>query len=175
MSGLTVIGHTEVSSSGAADITFSSISGNFTDLLLLFGVRGSNNNVSLRFNGSQSGYTSRLIRSSGSGAPSTFLQSGDQMYWMAAIVQNTANTFSNGMIYIPNYTSNTNKMVIAESVSENNETLSYQETTAGIWANTNAITSVSIFFEQGGASFTQFTSATLYGITKGSSGGVTVS
>jgi hypothetical protein len=86
----------------------------------------------------------------------------------------TANTFSNSQLYIPNYKSSNHKRVITETVEENNATGSGQFLYSTTWTGTTAITSITLGV-LGGHNFLTFSSATLYGITAGTSGGVTVS
>jgi hypothetical protein len=76
-------------------------------------------------------------------------------------------------IYIPNYTGSTAKSVSVDGVMENNATYAAAGIIAGLWNDTAAVTSVSISSEV--ATLVQYSSATLYGILKGTSNGVTVS
>ena len=73
----------------------------------------------------------------------------------------TASTFGNAEIYIPNYASSNNKSVSADFVSETNAADAIFGLTAGLWANTSAITSIKL---TPAAAFAQYSTATLYGI-----------
>jgi hypothetical protein len=179
MSAWTVIAHTEVGSGGAANITFSSISSSYTDLLLVYSLRSSRSGelddpVAFTFNSATTNYSERYILGSGSGSPSSgtfatsFLIGG---YMPAASV--TANTFGNGVIYIPNYAGSQAKSVSVDHVHENNATTAYQSISAALWNDSTAISSIVIKGQI--SNLVQYSSATLYGITKGSSGGVSVS
>jgi hypothetical protein len=170
MSAWTVIGHVELTSSNT--ITFSSIPQTYTDLVLLVSDRSdraaSNDALILKLNGSTS--TGRRLYGSGSTVTSTAnpdpLDSADT---------STANSFSNIIFYIANYASTTtNKSWFADGVQENNATSAHQSITAGLYASNSAVTSLSVQPETG-TNLKQYSSATLYGILKGSSGGVTVS
>ena len=90
---------------------------------------------------------------------------------------NTSNTFSSGAMYVPNYRSGTSKSVSIDSVSESNATGTFDwwvNIGANLWADNAAITKITIT-PSGGHNFVQHSSASLYGITAGSSGGVVVS
>ena len=182
MSAWTVIAHTEVGSGGASSIEFTSISGSYTDLLIKCSLRTNRaatfwDWLKLTFNGSATSYSGRVLYGNGAGSVSTDNSGGITTYLQAALINGdtaTASTFANTLIYIPNYSGNTNKSVSADGVTERNATDSFQSIFAGLWSNTNAITSVTLSMQEG-TQFVQYSSATLYGITKGSSGGVTVS
>lgn len=171
-----IIQHQELASAQAS-ITFSSIPQTYTDLCLLLSLRSSNANIFgihyLRFNGSTANYSSRWLEANGS---SVYSGTTTLAAYLGASVGNstTANTFSNIAAYIPNYTSDSAKTVSADTVGENNATTAYQTITASLWNVTNPITSIEVGFD-GASTFLQYSSATLYGITKGSDGIVTVS
>ena len=168
-----LIQHQELGSAQSS-ITFSSIPQTFTDLYLLVSDRNASSNdvaMYVTFNGSTSGYTVRRLIGTGSSALSqTF---SERLIAASGNANYTASTFSNNAIYIPNYTSSSNKTWSSDAVTENNATGSYQQIVAGLWSNTAAITALEIC--PNGGTFAQYTSATLYGITKGSDGITTVS
>jgi hypothetical protein len=178
MSAWTRITHTELSSA-QANIEFTSIPSGYTDLLVLFSLRSSraaeNDAVFVRLNGDTANHTHRFLRGSGSGTGSG-TDSNVGFFYASQGVANTstASTFGNGMIYIPNYTSSANKSASIDGVGENNGTAAWQVLDAGLYASTSAITSIRLYPEIG-PNWMQYSSATLYGILKGSSGGVTVS
>lgn len=171
-----VIQHQELASAQAS-ITFSSIPQTYTDLLLVFSARSNRTSapvdtVRARFNGVTTGYNYRALEGTGSGTSSftsTSFNAG-----IAATDNCTASTFGNSSLYIPNYTSANAKSGSADGVSENNATGANQFLTVSYSTATAAITSIEIAPETG-TQFNQYTSATLFGITKGSSGGVVVS
>jgi hypothetical protein len=86
----------------------------------------------------------------------------------------TANTFSNIGVYLPNYTASTAKSMSTDTVGENNATQAFQTITAALWNVTDPINQITVGFN-GSDNFLQYSSATLYGILKGSDGIVTVS
>jgi hypothetical protein len=115
--------------------------------------------TALRFNGANSGLSSRTLEGSGSAASSLnnvfiYLGSGNG-------ATSTANTFSNIEAYIPNYTSSNQKSVSIDAVGETNGTEIYMQLTAGLWTGTAAITSIEIVPS---GSFVSGSSFYLYGI-----------
>jgi len=173
---ITKIATVEVGSGGATSIDFNSIPGTYTDLYLVLSSRFNNGSSDLKMsiNGSTTTFTGRYLygTSAGSGASASatvgYIGTNNPSTY-------TANTFGSLALTIPNYAGATNKSYSADSVGENNATSSAQIIYAGQWATASAITSLSIYDYNGTGSFVQYSSATLYGILKGSSGGVTVS
>lgn len=150
------------------NIEFTSIPSGYTDLLLRISTRsdaGSTgpNDGKLTFNGSSTGYSSRLLYGTGSGYSSAN-NSGSFLYWAFLTVSTglTSNVFSNNDIYIPNYTSSNNKSVSIDGVIENNATYATQIITAGLWSNSSAITSINLTSDYG--KYVAHSTATLYGI-----------
>lgn len=163
-----------VGSGGASSITFTSIPSTYTDLVLMVNPRsGSSNDILfLRVNGSTSATTSRYMEgnsssvSTGSSTSNTFVRFG------TITSGASANSFSVATAHLPNYTGSSNKMVSIDYVSENNATTAYQTIVAGTYPITDAITSLTI--SNTGGSLAEYSTASLYGILKGS-GGATVS
>ncbi len=171
MSAWTVIAHTELGSASA--ITLSSIPGTYTDLMLVLSIRGASSGFfGINFNGSSSNITSRILY--GNGAATASEARTDTYISYGSGPSETANTFANYQIYIPNYSGSTNKSWSLDGVGENNATTAHQTIQAGLWSQTAAITSLTIN-NFNTTNLAQYSSATLYGITKGSSGGVSVS
>ena len=77
----------------------------------------------------------------------------------------TSSTFGNTEIYIPNYTSSNYKSLYSDSVTENNGTQILLGLNHSLWANTAAITSITIATATGG-NYVQNSSFYLYGILK---------
>lgn len=165
----TLISSVTVGAGGASSITFSAIPGTYTDLCLVLSGRSTNSNyfdgIDIAFNSSTASFTARFLDGSGSGVVSG-------TYTGLTTNGNTAtsNTFGNLQMYIPNYAGSTNKSFSADMVTENNATAADQRIYAGLWSNTSAITSISLTT----TTFAQYSTAYLYGLTKGS-GGATVS
>jgi len=153
-----------VGSGGASSIEFTSIPQTGTDLLLVLSERHSvDGNTRLTFNGSSSGYSMRRLSGTGSSANSNEY-SGVFIYMEGQDASYTSNTFGNSAIYIPNYAGSANKTLSWDSVTENNSTTADQQIIAGAWANTAAITTVTLGLPSG--VFQQNTTASLYIITK---------
>jgi hypothetical protein len=161
-----------VGSGGAANIEFTSIPQTYTDLLVKCSLRQSGYTgvtwdwLKFRFNGSSATvYSSRDLEGNGSNVYSnTFTsQNGMVKLGLANSTTSTSNTFSNNELYIPNYTSSNNKSASGDGVHEDNATAAIAVLGAGLWSNTAAITSITLFPENGTA-WVQYSTATLYGI-----------
>lgn len=74
----------------------------------------------------------------------------------------TANTFTNGMAIIPNYTSSANKPIAVDAVTENNAATAYQDLTANLWSSASAITSLVV--TTAADQFVSGSTFTLYGL-----------
>jgi hypothetical protein len=169
-----LISSVTVGAGGAASINFTSIPQTYTDLILVVSgrstVSGVGDTAKIAINGSTATFTSKVLEGSGAS-----VSSANTTYQTGGIVGSTSttNTFSNFSIHLLNYTGATNKSWSVDSVTENNATTAYQDLVAGVWATTSAITSISLTLVVG-PNFAQYSTAYLYGLTKGS-GGATVS
>ena len=159
-----------------ASIEFTSIPQDATDLLAVMSLRSSSTSdgaqTYLEVNGSASGFTNRTLYGTGSGAFSFSASIGYALFYSGS--GDTANTFGNNSLYIPNYTLSSAKSMSIDSVYETNATAAYQGIMAQLWNNTAAITSL-LFKPTPSASWVAGSTISLYKITKGSSGGVVVS
>jgi hypothetical protein len=167
--------------SAVGSLTFSAIPQTFTDLVLLSSTRASGAvHVvwgAVRFNGNtDSVYSGRELEGRGSGGVWTSSYSTTFNYaFRSPGASATANTFNNGVLYIPNYTSSSFKSFSEDSVSENNTSNNVSMgIAAGLFSNTSPITSITCF-PGGGFNFEIGCVFSLYGITKGSDGIVTTS
>ena len=146
-----------------ASITFATLPTTYDDILIKVSARSTTSDGSLyiSFNSSSANFSWRRLIGNGSAASS---QSGTDNY-AGSICRSTdtANTFGNAEIYIPNYRSSANKAYTADTVLENNATEAFQMMVAGLWSQTAAITNVSL---AAATSFAANSSATLYGITR---------
>jgi len=155
-----------VGAGGAATVTFNSIPQTFTDLKVVASMRdtGAGPHIVLAFNGSGANFSNTLLLGDGTSTYSqrrtdaifTFTNNGSGT---------TANTFASLDMYLPNYTSANFKSFTLESVVENNASGAYLSLYAGLRSNTAAVTSIS--FTAGTTAFAQYSTFTLYGITKG--------
>jgi hypothetical protein len=156
------IASVEVGSAGSSGIDFTSIPSGYTDLYMVYSLRNATENSGTLFwkvNGSTASLSFRLLYGSGAGAGSG---SGTNEFGVTNSSGYTANIFSSGSAYIPNYTSSNNKSVSLDSVNENNASTAYSILLAGLWSSSSAITSIGIFPLSG--NFAQYSTATLYGI-----------
>ena len=159
-----IIASNTVGSGGAASITFSSIPSTYTDLLIRYTTRidvGGQDVILLSLNGSTSSFSMKWLYGSGSAAGS--VTTPTRTVGIMGESGFTANTFSNGDIYIPNYTSSNYKSISADAVSENNGTTAVSGLFASLWSNTAAITQIDIT-PNGGNNFVQYSTFYLYGI-----------
>lgn len=173
----TLISTVTVGSGGAASIDLTSIPQTpYTDLILVTSLRNGTGNESsggssfaLKFNGSTTGFTERNLVVLG-----TTATSDTNAYWFIANASDTtANYFGGATMVIPNYAGSTNKSISFDGFLEKPASTNDLRLVAGLWSNTSAITSISIYPQYSG-NIAQYSSVSLYGLTKGS-GGATVS
>lgn len=171
---MTLIQTVTVGSGGAASINFTSIPATYTDLQILLSQRRSDGATGtwITFNSDTGGnYNARRLRGDGSSAFSTVAsnESNIIIFPMPTQGSDTANTFSNISYSIPNYAGSTQKSLSIDAVGEDFDATANQFIIAGLWTGTAAITSIQL-----NTAFYENSSASLYGILKGS-GGATVS
>lgn len=151
-------------------MSFTSIPSTYTDLVVKMSGRADSNpegsnwtSYQVTFNGSTSSYTLKALIGTGAVAASTTSSSGVSYVggWVTSSVA-TSNTFSNSELYIPNYAGSSNKSVSGDSVTEMNATNALASLNALLWSNTAAITSITLALPSG--NWTQYSTATLYGI-----------
>ena len=160
-----------VPSAGASSITFTNIPQSYTDLKLVYSLRSSASGgwqtVLTEINSTTTGYTSRTLVGYDGGTVESLVSTANAglVYHYSTYSSATASTFGTGSLYFPNYTSSNNKSVSMDSVTENNSTTAIAALTAGLWANSSAITQLKLTAGAGG-NWVQYSSATLYGIKK---------
>lgn len=173
-----VIEHIEVTNAaGETSVLLDSIPQDYDDLLVLCSLRttingGGWHDILVLPNASTADGTSRILYGNGSSATSF---SESRINLRVSDASNTANTFGNGSIYIPNYASSNAKSVSMDGVTENNATAAHPAITASLWNNASAITSLQFQSTDPSGKIVQYSSFTLYGITSGSDGTTTVS
>jgi hypothetical protein len=118
----------------------------------------------LKFNTSTANFTVRTLE--GNGASASSVTNTVAFGGLDNGGTSTASTFSSTQIYIPNYAGSTNKSYGVETVTETNATTIYSELVAGLWSNTAAITGIEIYPDSVGHTYVQYSTATLYGISK---------
>jgi hypothetical protein len=152
--------------SSSSSVTFSAIPNTYTDLKLVYCARSDRPSqtaelLGISFNSNSSSYVRLVLEGNGSSAGSYFdpINSFGVMPGSAA----TANIFSNGEIYIPNYLLSKNKVYNGDGTAENNATAANQNLDANRWNNTSAITSIGLTTYNSN-NFITYSSFYLYGI-----------
>jgi hypothetical protein len=161
-----------------ASIEFTSIPQTFDDLYLVISGRSGRTDfefagVTMSVNGNTSNQSQRFLRGmSGYGVDTS---SSETPILSIPAVAATANTFGSSSIYIPNYRVAQAKSFIVDDTFSDNSNAGFRwvvRILALRWNDTSAINSLS--FSPTG-SWVSGSIISLYGITKGSSGGVVVS
>jgi hypothetical protein len=153
----------------AASVTFANIpQTGYTDLKIVLSCRNVTNTETVGavyFNSDTTDGNYRYRRLLGDGSSASSL-SGNNPYWFYMdTTGETASTFANCEIYIPNYTSSNQKSISSDIVTENNATSALAVLTAGLWTNTAAITSIQIRpYSAGGGNFAINSTFSLYGL-----------
>lgn len=143
-------------------VTFSSISGSYTDLFLAcnFGTSGTTN-VGMRFNGdSGTNYSLTYLEGNGTNATSGRATNDTRINFTSASWY-ASTAFANIInVNLMNY-SNTNvfKTILNRNGAADRGTMG----AVGLWRNTNAITSIQVYVDSG-QTFPSGSTFTLYGI-----------
>ena len=160
-----------VLSSSAATVTFSSIPATYTDLVVRFSVRATDASdwmIVILNNITTNTYSETWLQGSGSAASSTrqantnyFGGNGNDL--IINLSGSTANTFTSGEFYLPSYTASQNKPSSFFLATENNATAATITALAGLWRNTATVNEIQ--FDTAGTSFASGSSFYLYGIS----------
>jgi hypothetical protein len=172
---------TKTLGTAAASIEFTSIPQTYTDLVFLISGRTTSNINGeqwvfgqLSINGQGAGVNHSGKHLAGRAGSAEYFDAATRFYMNSST--STANAFGNAYIYIPNYTSSANKSISTDSVNEDNSSGgAFLHLGAQIWSQTAAITSVAFTPRASVGDLAIGTTISLYGILKGSSGGVVVS
>jgi hypothetical protein len=162
----TLIASNTVGATSVASVTFSSIPSSYTDLLIKLSTRGdrsaTNAEYFVKFNTSSANFTYKLLQGNGAAAASSSGSTG--LAGVSDAATNTASTFANSEMYIPNYAGSTNKSFSIDSVTENNTTTPiYMYMIAGLWSNSAAISTIELYPESA-TNWVQYSTFYLYGI-----------
>jgi hypothetical protein len=160
-----------VLTTSAASVTFSSIPATYTDLVVRWSSRETTagaffGSTNLRFNAVATNYSRTWLWGTGAAASSgrqANANSGlltDEGYGVSA--GNTSNTFSSNEVYLPSYTVSQNKPLSLIYAGENNTTTAYLQPLAGLWSNTASVTSITL---TSSSTFASGSSFYLYGIS----------
>jgi hypothetical protein len=151
--------------SANSTITFSTIPATYTDLkIVLTGTAtASGDDLKLRFNGDTGNNYSYTALQGNGASVSSFRNTSIAFVYLAgsASMSTTIPTFSEVDIFL--YAGGTNKTLLAQYSGDFNGTGNTARS-VGLWRNTAAITSVSLFLSV--TTFKVNTTATLYGILK---------
>jgi len=161
-----------------ASVTFSSIPATYNDLKLVVSSRNDGagalaNFGIIQFNADTgTSYSCTFVEGIGASAYSTRTNTttaygGNHAFQFSVngidSAGNTASVFSSNEIYIPNYTSATQKPFISTDGTEQNATTNNAlGVISGLWSGTSAINSIKIFANSG--NFVQYSNFYLYGI-----------
>jgi hypothetical protein len=160
---MTLVSTVTVGSGGIASIEFTSIPQTGTDLLVVFSLRSevSANNTTLSLNGtSGTNYNRIALAGDGSAATTASGTNSSLMLVSQGASTNTANTFSSGEIYIPNYATAQSKELFNRNGYETNGTTSGLRFQIMRRVTAEAITSLTITGNSG--DIAQNSTASLY-------------
>ena len=152
--------------SDASTVALSGIPQTYTDLVVKFSLRivsgNPLNGYNLRFNNDSSAiYSSRFFAYDGGIYLNFDMASNAFASAVASGGGSTANTFTGAELYIPNYTSTSNKQFsYTEAAENNNATAATAKAAAGLYRNSTGITSINF----SNATFAAGSSFYLYGI-----------
>ena len=150
---------TQTLGSAAASVTFSSISGTYTDLILVVAgqATGAQRNLLLQFNGdTASNYSATILYGDGSSAGSVRVTS--QTSANVGGIDSTSQ--SNTIAHIMNYSNSTTYKTI---LGHGNSASNIVAAKVALWRSTSAITSI-VAFLAASDTFTAGSTFTLYGV-----------
>ena len=155
---------TQTLGSAAATVTFSSISGTYTDLVLVIGnLKVSTNTASLtlQLNGDTgSNYSNTQLIGNGSAASS---RRGSSLTSALNYITYGASSNTNEGVVILNFQNYSNSTTYKTTLIRANSASSSVEATVNLWRNTAAITSITMGM-QGSDTYSTGSTFTLYGI-----------
>jgi hypothetical protein len=158
---------TNTLTAAATSVTFSSISSDYTDLVLVSSV-GSNNDAqvfSCRINGDTgTNYSIVQLLGQGSGAFSSLESSQTKMNISKGIGVTTTTAGMSVVSNFNNYANATTYKTVLSRVSESVGTYLGVAATVGVWRSTAAITSIQLSLNNGTSTFNTGSTFTLYGI-----------
>lgn len=168
----TLIQSVLVTGSNSTNITFSNIPQTYTDLKILITPRNNRTNgnagyLTISFNDNTSPFVTRTIYDSGNGGIGAGSASDNYISYAVTTSLMGANIFSNGEIYIPNYTGNQLKNFNCDMGAEDTALSNpYGVLSGAIWSNTAAITKIILTTDNTVLAFVPYSNFYLYGIKK---------
>lgn len=155
--------------SSAASVTFSSIPATYTDLVLKWSIRTNRSatadTIKLILNSdTATNYSQTTIQGLGTATQSVQYTLLDYSHLGAGNADTTtSNTFSNGELYLPNYTGTNKKAYSSINAQETNATAAQIWGNAHLWQGTAAVTGMTLS-PNVGPNFVSGSSFFLYGI-----------
>jgi hypothetical protein len=145
--------------STAASTTFSSISGSYTDLVIIINANSTTgSSIQMQFNGDTGSNYSRTVLGGNGSAIQSFSQANTAFINLSNDSQLSSEK-TNQIVHIQNYSNATTRKT---SLSKSNSATYGVDLVAGLWRNTSAITSVTLLVT--GNTFTVGSIFTIYGI-----------
>lgn len=170
------IKHIDVDATTQAAMEFTSIPQNYTDLYLTISGRSDrvliSDGVDIQFNLNTSNYSGRRLYFYDGTIVTSNPVSNTEFGGINGSTS-TSSVFAICSFYITNYSSSVAKNFSVDHASENDAAGNFMGINAGLWNDASPITSITVSPWAG--NFVQYSSATLYGITKGSDGTTAVS
>lgn len=147
--------------SNQATVTFSGISGSYTDLVLIMNVKGSTANFpQLRFNSDTGSNYSRTVLTGNSSTASSSRDSNATAAYINYNAYTSTSEFNyNSITFIMNYSNST---TYKTQLTRAGNASSGTDVVATLWRNTNAITSITCMMNTG--DYATGSTVTLYGI-----------
>lgn len=173
-----VIQHVQLTAT-QSQIEFNSIPQTFTDLYVIFSCRGLNTgplSPTIGINNLFSGYRTRWLQGNTSTVGTGVDPLGSEQAWIGTGPggNGVANTFATVKIYLPNYRSGVAKAFTAQSAFPTGfNASSFHSQSVNTNSTTSAISSIQLRMGTG-QNLVALSSATLYGITAGTTPGLTV-
>lgn len=165
-----IINFVEVGSGGTSSISLTSIPGTYDDLMLEVSLKtdytSTYSECNLRFNGSTSTNMHRIELYQQGNTVSWGRSSGVTEFRFVIGSTTGAGSFGCASIHIPQYTRAAYKEIGSQSSwSNSSSVINFSQDQAGLWLSTSAINSIELT-PRLGTVFVQYSTATLYGITK---------
>lgn len=152
---------TQTLGSAASSVTFSSISGSYTDLVLVMNVKGSTANYpQLRFNSDTGSNYSRTVLTGDGSTASSSRDSNATAAYINYFASTSSSEFNyNSISFILNYSNTT---TYKTQLHRANNAASGTDASVSLWRNTNAITSIDCIMNTG--NYAIGSTFSLYGI-----------
>lgn len=162
----TPIATTTLANSTTAVVTFNSISGSYTDLVIVVGnlvTQQANQTIGIYFNGSTSGYSYTYLNGNGSSASSGRATSANKINAGFTAGTSTSNP-STLLVNVMNYSNSTTYKTALLRLSQERNGSGEVDAIVGLYPSTSAITSLSFALNDSSSYFTNGTVFTIYGI-----------